>query len=43
MRHDSLRNVSSKKQGFHSDQAWVHWEYSPEEWEVFDRIDWQAA
>lgn len=43
MHHDAPRNISSKKQGFHSDQAWAHWEYSPEEWAVFDRIDWQAA
>jgi hypothetical protein len=22
-------------------EAWVHWEYSPEEWALFDRIDWR--
>ena len=27
----------------HSDRVWAHWEYSPDEWELFDRIDWQAA
>ena len=43
MQHDSPRRVSSKKQGFHSDQAWAHWDYSPEEWAVFDRVDWQLV
>lgn len=23
-------------------QVWAHWEYSPEEWKRFDRIDWRA-
>jgi hypothetical protein len=22
-------------------EAWVHWEYSPEEWALFDYIDWR--
>jgi hypothetical protein len=43
MHHDSPRHVSSKNPGFHGDQAWAHWEYSPEEWAVFDRVDWRAA
>lgn len=24
-------------------QAWVHWEYSPEEWTLFDAIDWRPV
>ena len=27
----------------HSDRVWAHWEYSAEEWALFDQIDWQAA
>lgn len=41
--HDSPHNVPSRKQGFHDGQAWAHWEYSPEEWALFDRVDWQAV
>lgn len=22
-------------------KAWVHWEYSPEEWALFDTVDWK--
>ncbi len=43
MHHDLSRRVSSKNQGFHGDQAWVHWEYSPEEWATFDRVDWRTV
>lgn len=27
----------------HSDRVWAHWEYSAQEWELFDHIDWRAA
>lgn len=27
----------------HNDRVWTHWEYSAEEWERFDQVDWQAA
>src|SRR5579863_3381044 len=43
MHHDSSSRVSSKNQGFHGHQAWVHWEYSPEEWAAFDRVDWRTV
>ena len=23
--------------------AWAHWEYAPDEWELFDRIDWRSV
>lgn len=41
MQHDSPHSASSKHQGSYSGQAWAHWDYSPEEWAVFDRVDWQ--
>jgi hypothetical protein len=25
-----------------NNDAWVHWEYSPEEWVLFDTIDWRS-
>jgi len=43
MHHVSPRRVSSNNQGFGGDQAWAHWDYSPEEWMVFDQVDWRAA
>ena len=24
-------------------ETWVHWDYSPEEWALFDRIDWRIG
>lgn len=24
-----------------SKQAWTHWEYSSEEWALFDKVDWR--
>lgn len=24
-------------------EAWVHWDYSPEEWALFDRMDWRMG
>lgn len=27
---------------FHEDEAWVHWQYSPDEWALFDKVDWNA-
>lgn len=42
MHQDSSRHVSSKNQGFSGGQAWIHWEYSPEEWAEFDQVDWKA-
>jgi hypothetical protein len=24
-------------------QAWVHWEYNPEDWALFEKIDWKPA
>ena len=35
----SIHYLEEKAQQAH--QAWVHWEYSPEEWALFDRIDWR--
>jgi len=35
----SIHDLEEKEQQAH--QAWVHWEYSPEEWALFDRIDWR--
>ena len=26
-----------------NDHAWAHWDYSPEEWALFDRVDWHAV
>lgn len=51
MSSDLPRNSSSKKQRFDDDdndlwfddRAWVHWEYTPEEWALFDKVDWQAV
>lgn len=44
MPHDSSRS-SAKKPHWSNDsnQAWVHWEYTPEEWALFDRVDWRSA
>jgi hypothetical protein len=25
-----------------NDKAWVHWEYRPDEWALFDKIDWSG-
>ena len=30
----------TSKSPFHEDAAWVHWEYSPEEWVLFEKVDW---
>lgn len=27
---------------FHEEEAWVHWEYRPEEWELFEKVDWNV-
>jgi len=35
----SMRYLEAKMQQAH--QAWVHWEYSSEEWARFDQIDWR--
>ncbi len=43
MHYDSPHHVSSRNQGYYGQQAWAHWEYSPEEWALFDRVDWQAV
>lgn len=32
----------TSKPWVHEDEAWVHWEYSPEEWTLFEKIDWDA-
>jgi hypothetical protein len=33
--------LENQVQALRNDEAWVHWEYSPEEWALFDTIDWQ--
>jgi len=35
----SIHYLEAKMQ--QEQQAWVHWEYSPEEWARFDQIDWR--
>ncbi len=40
--HDSPHSLPSGNQRFDDYHAWAHWEYSPEEWALFDRIDWRA-
>lgn len=35
------RDTTSKSR-FHENEAWVHWEYSPDEWALFEKIDWDA-
>lgn len=27
---------------FHEEEVWVHWEYGPEEWELFEKVDWNV-
>lgn len=36
-------NTPRPQQAAGSNQAWAHWDYTPEEWELFDRIDWEPA
>lgn len=35
------RHTASKPR-FHENEAWVHWEYSPDEWALFEKVDWDA-
>jgi hypothetical protein len=35
------RQKTTKRWG-HEDEAWVHWEYSPEEWALFEKVDWNT-
>jgi hypothetical protein len=38
-------DVSAQPAQIHisGNRAWAHWEYSPAEWELFDKIDWGTA
>jgi hypothetical protein len=36
-----LANTPGLQQTAGSNQAWAHWDYTPEEWELFDRLDWE--
>ncbi len=44
MPHDSSRSSAKKPHWSDDDnKAWIHWEYTPEEWALFDRVDWRSA
>lgn len=43
MHNDTSHGTFFKPQARNDDQAWAHWDYSPEEWAIFDRVDCQAA
>ena len=42
--HDRFNaNRYHQREGVMNQDAWVHWDYSPEEWALFDRIDWRMG
>lgn len=36
------RQKKTAKTRVHEDEAWVHWEYSSEEWALFEKVDWNV-
>jgi len=38
-----MQHVEAQQEQVSGSEAWVHWEYSPEEWALFEKIDWKPA